>query len=168
MSVRPEWSAEYCEQTLHEGGYLGFKPYPFMRSETEDDDISIFDFMPKHQLEVLNRNKKALLLHLPRHGRLPDDDNIRELRDIRQHYPDITVVLAHFGRCFGPEHFEAGMKKLGVDRDAFYYDTTGITEPGVYRRALDTLDIKHIIHGTDMPIFLFHGRMRWEGTANFP
>jgi uncharacterized protein len=162
MTVRPEWSAEYCERMLCAGNFSGFKPYPFMASMIEDDDVSIFDFMPKEQLRVLDKYKKTLLLHLPRHGRLPDDGNIREIREMRSEFPDITIVLAHFGKCFDASYFEEGIKKLGDDKNAFYYDTAGITDPFIYKIALKLVDVKKIIYGTDMPIFLWHGRMQWS------
>ena len=162
MCVRPQWSAEYCEQMLLEGGFAGFKPYPYMVSPVKDDEISIYDCIPKEQLRILQKHKKTLLLHIPRKRRLADDDNIREIRDIVQTYPDITIVLAHFGRSFSLSQFEAGIKKLGDDRRALFYDTAGVQDLELYRAAFDTLGADSILYGTDMPIFLWHGRIDWK------
>ena len=79
MAVRPEWPAAEVERTLVEGGFFGFKPYPDMLSGVKGAEMSIFDFLPHEQWRLLDRYKKAVMLHLPRRGRFADDDNVREL-----------------------------------------------------------------------------------------
>jgi uncharacterized protein len=146
---------------LLEGGFCGFKPYPYLASDIKDDEISLFDCVTKPQLKVLDRHKKALLLHLPRRGRLADPDNIREILAILDAFPGITVVLAHFGRCFSLSQFEKGMELLGSAKDRVFFDTAAVADAAVYRAAFDTLDWKKIVYGSDMPIFLWHGRIDW-------
>lgn len=162
MSVRPEWSSEYCEETLLGNPFAGFKPYPYLASQIKGADISIYDFIPGEQLAVLDRHKKALVLHLPRRGRLPAPDNIRELREIRQAYPDIRIVLAHYGRCFTTEMFQKGTDALGEDLDGFYFDTAAVINPQVHRMAMERLDGSRIIYGTDLPIMAWHGIREWQ------
>lgn len=162
MSVRPEWSAEYCEKMFMEGGFFGIKPYPYLASNVKGADISIYDFLPNEQLEIINKYKQPVVLHLPRRGRLPDKENIKELREIRQKYPDITLVLAHFGRCFTKEVFQKGMDALGQDKDGFYFDTAAVINPQVYALAMEELDSSKILFGTDFPIMTWHGIREWH------
>lgn len=157
MSVRPEWTAQYCEEILVNNPFLGFKPYPYLASAIKGADISIYDFMPESQLSVLDRHKKALMLHLPRKGRLPAPDNIRELREIRQKFPDIHIILAHFGRSFTTEIFNQGITALGEDLKGFYFDTAAVVNPGVHQMAMERLDSRQILFGTDFPIMTWHG-----------
>jgi len=161
MTFRPEWSTEYCEKTLIEGKYTGVKPYPYLFSNVKGADISIYDFLPKSQMEIINKYKIPMVLHLPRRGRLPDPNNIKELREIRQEFPDIKIVLAHFGRCFTKDVFIRGIDALGDDLKGFFFDTAAVINPAVYELALEKLDTTQILYGTDFPIMLWHGKREW-------
>jgi len=161
MAVDPCWETKYCEELLLTDGCAGFKPYPNLVSTTKGAEISIFEFITNAQLRLLDKHKKAVLLHLPRALRLPDDDNIRELREIRHTYPDLKIVVAHFGRCFNIEPFLEGVKKLGVDIEGFYFDTAAVLNPQVYAAAFDLIAPEKIIFGTDLPIMLWHGKRTW-------
>ncbi len=167
MTVRPEWDAAYCEETLLKGGFSGFKPYPYMASSVKGAEVSIFDFLPHRQLAILDKHKKAVLIHLPRKGRLPDDDNIWEIKTIVDRYPNIKVVIAHYGRCFTHKFLEEGLKKLGEVTNAIYYDTAAVMNPQVHKAAFESLGTERILFGTDIPILLWHGRRRWTETEYF-
>ncbi len=160
MCTLPGWDEEYLEKTLVEEGFSGVKPYPDMVSGRKGADISILDFMPPHQWAVVNKHKKATMLHLPRSERFAADENIRELLHIRQKYPEVTVIIAHFGRSFCPYYLEEGLRKLG-GAGGFYFDTSAVLNPAVYDIALTQIDSKQILFGTDMPITLFHGKREW-------
>ncbi|MEA5047283.1 MAG: amidohydrolase family protein [Eubacteriales bacterium] len=158
---RPEYTAEYIEGAYLSGHYSGFKPYPYMASSVKGADISIFDFMPREQFALADRLHAAVLLHLPRKGRLPAEGNIQEIREIVNHYPNVKLVVAHFGRCFNHEYFQEALDLLGDDIHRVYFDTAAVINPKVYRMALDHLDYRRILFGTDMPIMLWHGKREW-------
>lgn len=160
MVVRPEWDIEKIEETLLDGRFVGFKPYPDMHTGVKGADISIFDFFPHAQWALLDRHKKAVMLHLPRKNRIADDDNVRELLEARNRYPDVTIIIAHFGRAFCPVYLEQGLKKLG-DVTGFYFDTAAVINPEVYDLAFDRIPIANILYGSDMPILLWHGKREW-------
>lgn len=102
------------------------------------------------------------MLHLPRKGRLPDPDNIRELREIRQKFPDIHIILAHFGRSFTTDIFSRGIAALGDDLKGFYFDTAAVVNPRVHQMAMERLDSRQILFGTDFPIMTWHGMREWH------
>jgi predicted TIM-barrel fold metal-dependent hydrolase len=160
MCVRPAWDPEAVERNLLEGKFRGFKPYPDMASGMKGADMSIFDFMPKGQWATLEKHRKAVMLHLPRKGRFADGDNIRELREIRQDYPSVTIIVAHFGRSFCPSYLREGLDKLG-SAEGLYFDTSAVTNPEVYDVAFSRLDPARILFGTDMPITFFRGKQEW-------
>jgi predicted TIM-barrel fold metal-dependent hydrolase len=160
MAVRPEWPAAEIEQTLIEGRFVGFKPYPDMVSGVKGAEMSIFDFLPHEQWQILDRHKKAVMLHLPRRGRIADDDNIRELSIARDRYPDVGIILAHFGRSFCPVYLQEGLKKLG-GADGYYFDTAAVINPAVYDVAFSRISPSRILYGSDMPILFWHGRREW-------
>jgi len=167
MTIRPEWNAEYVEQILLEGHFSGFKPYPYMAAPEKGAEVSIFDFLTRDHLKIADRYGKAVLLHLPRKGRLADNDNVREIKTIVQDYPNLRLVIAHYGRCFNLSFFKEGLKKLGDDKNALYFDTAAVINPEVHREALQSLKITQILFGMDLPILLWHGKRRWTEREYF-
>lgn len=167
MVVRPDWSAEFVERQLVEGGFLGFKPYPDLVSGKKGSDIAIFAYMAPHQLEVLNRHKGILTLHIPRAGRLPDENNLRELKELRDRYPDIHIIIAHVGRSYAVDTIERGLAGLGSYVNNFTYDLAAVLNPAVLDRVFSRIDLDKIYYGTDLPVFLWHGKRRWTDTAYF-
>ena len=162
-TIRPEYDTDYIEKLFAEGRFSGFKPYPYMASAQKGADVSIFDFMPHEQFALADRLKAPVLLHLPRAGRLPDPDNIREIREILDKYPGVKLVIAHFGRCFNSEYFEAALQKLGGDVHRIWFDCAAVLNSKVYGLAFDHLDHRRILFGTDLPIMLWHGTREWDG-----
>ena len=160
MAVRPEWNVEHVEETLKKGDFVGFKPYPDMVSGVKGADMSIFDFCPHRQWAVLERHKKAVMLHLPRKERFADEDNIRELKDARQKYPNVTIIIAHFGRSFTPYYLRLGLERLGGPT-GFYFDTSAVINPDVYNVAFGEIPADRILYGSDMPITFWHGKREW-------
>jgi predicted TIM-barrel fold metal-dependent hydrolase len=164
MCVRPEWDPEEVERQLVENDFAGFKPYPDMVAGSKGAPISIPEYIPPHQWEILDRHGKAVMLHIPRAGRLADDDNVRELKELRQRYPRVTIIIAHFGRSFCPIYLSDGLRKLG-DASGFHFDTSGVINPAVYDIAFTRIDPERILFGTDMPTFFWHGKREWTETS---
>ena len=160
MVLRPDWPAEEVERTLLDGDFVGFKPYPDMVTGVKGAEVSIFDFFPHEQWAILDRHKKAVVLHLPRAGRMADDDNVSELRRARDAYPDVTIIIAHFGRAYCPAYLEEGLDKLG-GAEGFLFDTAAVINPAVYDVALSRIGPERILYGSDMPILFWHGRREW-------
>ena len=163
MVTRPEWTAEYCEELLQSAGCSGFKPYPDLASGQKGAEIGIFEYVSHDQLKLLDKYKKSLVLHIPRAGRLADDNNVRELREMRHKYPDIKIVLAHCGRCYCTATLERAKEKMGEDFSAFYYDIAAVINPEVIEYMITNVSPDSLLYGTDLPIFLWHGRRKWEG-----
>lgn len=161
MCIKPSYSLEYMQHELTIKNFSGVKPYPDMISGKKGAEIDIFQFLPHSHLALLEELNMPIVLHLPRAGRMPDDNNIAELKEIRQKYPALKIIIAHFGRCFTPYHFKQAVDKMGEDIHGFYFDTAAVLNPEVHRLALDKLSHKHILFGTDQPIFLWHGRRKW-------
>ena len=141
--------------------FYGLKPYPGFIAAYKGAENTIYDFLPHSHLAVLNRQKKAVILHLPRRDRFADRANIRELLEIRQKYPDITIILAHLGRSFCPYYLREGMDIMGDDINGFYFDTSAVINPDVYRLAFEKLDRTRMMFGTDAPILYWHGKRSW-------
>ena len=160
MMVRPEWDIEEVENTFVEGKFAGLKPYPGFVGGGTTGEVSILSYLPHEQWELLNRHRKALMLHIGRKERFADSDNIRELLQARDKYPDVTIIIAHLGRSYCPYYLEEGLRKMGSP-DGFYFDTTAVINPEVYDIAFDNIPADTILYGSDMHVLLWHGKREW-------
>lgn len=165
--IRPTWVAEQVDWLLTQPGVIGVKPYYAMlgyNATTRDQflEASIFDFLPHHQLEVLDARRAWVTLHVPKAGRLGHPDNLREIKEIRRRYPHITLVIAHFGRSYTLPHAEEGLLPLADDA-GLYFDNSAVLNPDVHYLAMKYLGAERILYGTDNPIFYLRGRRQWEG-----
>jgi hypothetical protein len=165
--VRPTWVAEQLDSILDLPGIIGVKPYYMLLGydRTGRDkyiESSIFDFLPRHQLEVLDARGSWVTLHVPRQGRLGHPDNLREIREIRRRYPGIRLVIAHLGRSYTLPHAEEGLLPLADDPD-LYFDCSAVLNPEVHLLALRRIGPRRILYGTDNPIFYMRGRREWRG-----
>jgi hypothetical protein len=161
-TLRPEYGIDKVEREYTDGRFCGFKPYPYMASPVKGAEVSIFDFMTHGQFKLADRLGAPVLMHLPRAGRLPDPDNISEIRVILDRYPGVKLVIAHFGRCFNHEYFERALESLGDDVRRLWFDTSAVLNPKVYELAFRYLDYRRILYGTDMPVMLWHGKREWD------
>ena len=167
--VRPQWPADRLVRELDQPNVLGVKVYYALIGQdptTRDKylEASIFDFLPHHQLEVLNERGAWVTLHVPRAGRLGHPDNIAEIRRIRRQYPRIVLVIAHLGRSYTLPHAEAALAQLAGD-EGLYFDISAVMNPDVLRLALSVFGPDRILYGTDNPILYMRGRQEWRGST---
>ena len=100
----PEWNGTELEEKIIRGGFLGSKVYlNYAKPYIPQNEIRIFDFLPIHQLEILNKHGWVVMLHIPRNGRLKDPVNLAQLLEIEYNYPNVKLIVAHVGRAYCPE-----------------------------------------------------------------
>jgi len=162
MATHPDWSYERVKEELQKNNFLGIKPYPDLVTKIKGGEVSIFTFLPYSHLRAVDELGKIILLHLPRRLRLRDKDNIREIREIRQKYPRIKLVLPHIGRSFCPSFAREGLKYLRDD-PGIVFDIVAVLNPEVYKIALNEVGPKRLLYGSDLPILFMRGKREWEG-----
>src|SRR5262245_7970896 len=123
--IRPGWPKEKISALLDGPGVVGVKPYYSLISlnrETRDAHLeaSIFGFLPHHVLEVVNDRHAWVTLHVPKAARLGHPDNVREVREIRQRYPNVKLVIAHLGRCYTEAHALEALPQFANDPGLFF------------------------------------------------
>ena len=151
MLSRPEWTGEQFERRLKDGNFLGAKPYlSFAPEGIPPDEICILDFIPRHQLEVLNKQKSILLLHIPRSKRLRDPVNLTQMRAIEERYPDIKLIIAHVGRAYCPGDVGDAFRVLAGTR--MFFDISANTNETVFCRLIEAVGPERILFGSDLPI----------------
>ncbi|MHC4717539.1 MAG: amidohydrolase family protein [Planctomycetota bacterium] len=163
----PQWSPERLADELAKPGVIGVKPYYSLigRSpDTRDEhmEASIFDFLPHSHLEVLNDRQGWVTLHVPKADRLGHPDNIREIKEIRERYPDVVLVIAHLGRSYTEPHAAESLPQL-ADDPGLQFDCSAVLNPATYRIALERIGWRRILFGIDNPVFYMRGRRQWDG-----
>lgn len=157
----PDMGGEELERAFARG-FAGIKPYfSFAPAYIPENEIRIFDCVTHSQLKVLDRHKKALLLHIPRPMRLKDPVNLAQLLEIEERYPDIKLVVAHVGRAYAKEDFGGAFEALAkTERMAFDFSANTLAE--AVEKALDTFGSRRVLFGSDMPIALMRMRRTVE------
>jgi len=165
--LQPQWSAERVAREISRPGIIGVKPYYTLISHdpsTRDKHIEadIYDYLPHHALEVLDDRRSWVTLHVSKAARLPDRENIRQIKDIRRRYPNVILVIAHLGRCYTEPHAREGLLPL-ADEEGLYFDNSAVLNLATHRIALKALETERILYGTDNPVFYMRGRRQWDG-----
>lgn len=149
---RPEWTAAEFAERLDAGRFLGSKVYlNFAPDYLPGGEIRIFDFAPKHQLEVLNERRGILILHIPRAARLKDPVNIRQLLELAERYPDVQTVVAHVGRAYCDSDLGDAFAEL-ASADGLMFDISANTNAHVFSEAIANVGPQRLLFGSDLPI----------------
>ena len=152
--TRPESSVSAIQKAFLRG-FLGIKPYPDF-SPQGGHEVSIYDFVPRSHLAAVNEFAGVLMLHLPRAGRLCDPDNVREVLEISDEFPDIRLILAHIGRAFCLPTAERGLPHF-ADRERVYFDTAANLNADVFECALSIIGPDRLLFGSDLPVTMMRG-----------
>jgi uncharacterized protein len=165
--VRPQWTADRVALELNHPGVLGVKVYYALIDNdpiTRDKylEASIFDFLPHHQLELLDERRCWVTLHVPKADRLGHPANIAEVKEIRRRYPGVKLVIAHLGRCYTMPHAREAFPHF-ADDEGLYFDSSAVVNSEVHRLALETFGPKRILYGSDNPVFYMRGRRLFNG-----
>lgn len=150
--ARPQWSGEEFEERILAGSFLGAKVYLTMADASiAIDDITIFDFLPHHQLEVLDRHGWIAMLHIPRDKRLRDPVNLEQMLEIERKYPNVKLIIAHIGRAYCIEDVGDAFEVLDETKNMMF-DISANTNADVFEQAIRAVGPKRILFGSDMPI----------------
>ena len=163
--TRPEWSAQEVEQKILSSGAKGAKVYlNFSPLYIPSNEIRIFDFIPHHQLEVLNQHGWVLMLHIPRAGRLGDPVNIAQMIELNRKYPNIKTIIAHIGRAYADKDMGDAFERL-EEAPGLIFEFSANCNGNVMEKMIKSVGPKRIIHGSDSPILRMRmGRVVENGT----
>lgn len=147
---------ERYEQTLHEGGFYGFKV--FLNWYGDDyGDKRVEDMFGPEEIALANERKLVILLHVPRSGRLADPVIQSGVQWLAKECPEASIVLAHCGRCYIPSEMKAAVNCLD-NLENVYLDTSMVMDPVVIHMALNHIGSERLLFGTDFPVAAMRGR----------
>jgi predicted TIM-barrel fold metal-dependent hydrolase len=162
--TKPETDALEFERGIAEGGFLGCKVYlNFAARYIPEKEIRIFDFLPPHQLEVLDRHGWIAMLHIPRDGRLGDPVNLAQMLEIERDYPDVRLIIAHAGRAYCPGDEGRSMEILAKTKH-MRFDISANTNGEVFRQLIRAVGPERILFGSDLPVLRMRTRRICEGS----
>lgn len=148
----PQWSAEKFEREIKQGGFLGAKVYLTLADASIPiDEITIYDFLPHHQLEVLDQHGWLVMLHIPRSARLRDPVNLTQMLEIERAYPNIKLIIAHVGRAYCIEDVGDAFERL-VQSERMVFDFSANTNREVFEELIRAVGAQRIVFGSDLPI----------------
>ena len=155
---QPRWSETEFEERTTAGKFLGAKVYLTLSDpRIAEKDIQIYDFLPHHQLKVLDRHGWIVMLHIPRSQRLRDPLNLAQMVEIEKLYPNIKVIIAHVGRAYCPEDIGNAFDALAETRK-MVFDISANTCSETFAAAIRAVGPKRILFGSDLPILRMRTR----------
>ncbi|MGE5603830.1 MAG: amidohydrolase family protein [Nitrososphaerales archaeon] len=148
----PEWTAAELEEKVQAGGFIGLKPYlEFAPPDIASDDITVFDFLPRHHLEAANEHGWIVMLHIPRRGRLRDPLNLEAMLEIEHRYPNVKLIIAHIGRAYCPEDVGDAFEIL-KDARRMLFDFCANTSAYAMECLLRCVGPRRVLFGSDLPV----------------
>ncbi len=145
-------NSELLEEKMKKGGFIGFKPYlTNCPSYIPIPEIRIFDFLPKEQLEVANRNGWIVMLHIARSKRLRDEVNIAQLMEIEEKFPNVKLVVAHIGRAYSKQDIGDAFEILKNTRNMMFDFTANVCDDAI-KACIEAVGTKRLMFGSDLPI----------------
>lgn len=149
---RPTQTAEEVERAVKEGGFLGLKSYlDLAPAYLPGSEIRVFDFFPHHLLEAAEQHGWIVMLHIPRPGRLQDPVNLAQIKEIKQRYPHVRLIIAHVGRAYCPEDVGNAFEYLSDCGDLLFDFSANCCEP-VFEQLLRAVGPKRVMFGSDLPV----------------
>ncbi len=155
LVVTPAITEEEIECALNDG-FIGLKPYPDFVTGDHPGEERIGEFLTPAMCAVADRRKLPVILHISRSRRFADPENIADLIYIAARYPGMRLVIAHFGRSYTSMYLKKGLDALG-GRAPWWYDFSAVTNPEVFRLALQQIPHDRICFGFDNPLMLSRG-----------
>ncbi len=149
---RPQESALIIEDKISGYGYMGLKVYLSLADDSIPvNEITIFDYLPHHQLEVLNSYSAIAMLHIPRSGRLKDTVNLKQMLIIEKDYPNVKLIIAHVGRAYCSEDIGNAFDILSKTK-SMLFDFSANTNDEVFTQLIKAVGSERILFGSDLPI----------------
>ncbi len=148
---------EAVDADLATGRLLGLKPYPRYVRKPNVNDATIPEMLPDWAMEIVDRRRQLVMLHIPRKMRLADPLNQQHLVELCTRYPNARIVMAHVGRAYYLQNVVGNLERLR-ELPNLYVDVSMVQNWEVLEHTIQRLDPGRILYGTDIPIALAPGK----------
>jgi len=110
-----------------------------------------------NEMNLANKLRLVVLLHVPRTGRLADPEIQKGVQRLARDYPQAQIVLAHCGRCYCPDEMKQAVKSITKLKNVFL-DSSMVMDPTVFEILLSNIDSRRLLFATDLPVANMRGR----------
>lgn len=145
----PRMSYKDLEQTIQRMQPAGLKPYLIHALVEDKQNARITDFITEEQLELADKYKLTVTLHVSKPRGMADTENLEDISRLIKEYPNCQFILAHCGRCFIRLNMTDALDKLPVAEN-LWLDTSAVCDSGVFLELFSRYDISRILFGTDL------------------
>lgn len=158
MLVHPQMTDEALEQQILEHNFVGLKPYRFYATTGDSVECRISDMLPESQIAVADRHGLIVMLHLPKRDAIADPENLAELQEFTETYPNVKWILAHCARSYSAWPIERAAKVLGRLPNT-WYDTSSVCESDAIEALLSVVGADRVMYGSDdLPVGAMRGK----------
>jgi len=155
--VAPCDSADTVRLRVVQNQLVGFKPYPDFVTDKPVSEATVHDMLPTEQMAVADELGLAIMLHIPRPGRLADPVNQVQMVELCERYPNARIIFAHVGRAYWLSNVVGFLAGIAACPNA-YIDTAMINHEGVLEYAFRNFPRDRILFGADAPFALLRGK----------
>lgn len=155
--VSPADPADEVARRVEENRLVGYKPYLNYVENKPASEITIGDMLTRAQMAYADARGLAVMLHIPRPGRLMDPVNQRDMVAICRRYPRARIIFAHIGRAYYLTGVRDGLDGIAACPNA-YIDTAMVNHEGVLEYAFRLFPRDRILFATDTPIACLRGK----------
>ncbi len=143
---------EFLDEEMAKGGFKGFKPY-FCNCKpgVAPREAGIYDYLPHSHLRVADKYGLTVVLHISKEERLKNKQNLHDLMEIEQKYPNVKLIVAHIGRAYAPEDIGDAFDTLKHSKNIMF-DFCANTLSEAITKCIEAVGTKRILYGTDLPI----------------
>jgi len=155
--VAPCDTVESARQRVEQNRLVGFKPYLDFVAGKAAGEITLHDMLPAAQMAVADERGLAIMLHIPRPGRLADPVNQAQMVELCRRYPNARIIFAHIGRAYFLSNVVGYLDGIAACPNA-YIDTAMVNHEGVLEYAFRNFPQDRILFGSDAPFALLRGK----------
>jgi uncharacterized protein len=155
--VSPEDPAGSVIRRVADNRLVGYKPYPSFVRGKPAGEVTIFDMLPEPVMREADERGWAVMLHIPRTGRIADPVNQRQMVELCRRYPAARIIFAHIGRAYYLSSVVGALDGIAACPNA-YLDTAMINHEGVLEYAFRNFPRERILFGSDAPFALLRGK----------
>ncbi len=153
----PGDAAECVRQRVTRNRLVGVKPYPAFVTGKPVAEVTVRDMLPAAQMAVADELGLAVMLHVPRPGRLADPLNQSQVVELCRGHPNARIIVAHIGRAYYLSNVVGFLDGIAACPNA-WIDTAMINHEGVLEYAFRHYPRDRILFGSDAPFALIRGK----------
>ena len=155
--VAPEDAADTVRRRVVQNQLCGYKPYPDFVTDKPVSEATVYDMLPAEQMAVADELGLAIMLHIPRPGRLADPLNQAQMVELCERYPHARIIFAHIGRAYWLSNVVGFLEGIAACPNACI-DSAMINHEGVLEYAFRNFPRDRILFGADAPFALLRGK----------